>query len=56
MIWLAVLFAAVFGPDIKSVDAGGDASIIPSGVAVALFAVLATFVVAKYGFERARKS
>lgn len=56
LIWLAVLFDAVFGPDIKSVDAGGDAAVVPSAVAVALFAVLATFAVAKYGFDRTKKS
>jgi hypothetical protein len=56
MIWLAVLFDAVFGPDIKSVDAGGSASVVPSSVAVALFAVVATFAVARYGFDRARKT
>ena len=48
-IWLAVLFAAVFGPDIVSTSAGSSTT-IPSAVAVALFAVFATRVVAKYGF------
>lgn len=52
VIWLAVLFAAVFGPDIVNTSAGGDASTVPSGVAVALFASLATWPVAKYGFGR----
>lgn len=49
-IWLAVLFAAVFGPDIVSTDAGANTTTIPSAVAVALFALFATRVVAKYGF------
>jgi hypothetical protein len=47
-IWLAVLFAAVFGPDIVSTSASSSTT-IPSAVAVALFAVFATRVVAKYG-------
>jgi Mg/Co/Ni transporter MgtE len=50
VIWLAVLFAAVFGPDIVTVDAGGGSSRVPSAVAVALFAAIATWMVAKYGF------
>jgi Mg/Co/Ni transporter MgtE len=49
-MWLAVLFAAVFAPDIVSTDAGGGSTSIPSGVAVALFAVIGTRLVAKYGF------
>ena len=55
VIWLAVLFAAVSGSDIVNTSAGGDTSTVPSGVAVALFASLATWPVAKYGFGRGRK-
>ena len=51
-IWLAVLATAVFGPDIRSVDAGGSSTTVPSAVAVALFAVFATAAVAKHGFHR----
>jgi uncharacterized membrane protein (DUF485 family) len=54
VIWLAVLFAAVFGPDIVNTSAGGDRSSVPSAVPVALFGFLATWVVARYGFTRAR--
>jgi Mg/Co/Ni transporter MgtE len=52
VIWLAVLFAAVFGPDIVSSSTGGTSTTttVPSAVVVALFAWLATRVVAKYGF------
>jgi Mg/Co/Ni transporter MgtE len=51
VIWLAVLFAAVFGPDIVSANGGTSTTTsVPSAVAVALFAWLATRVVAKYGF------
>ena len=53
-MWLAVLFSAIFGPDIMSHDAGGNSTTIPSAVAVALFASLATWAVAKYGFGRRR--
>jgi hypothetical protein len=52
VMWLAVLFAAVFGPDIVTTDAGGGSSRVPSAVAVALFAAIGTWMVAKYGFAR----
>jgi len=55
VMWLAVLFDAVFGPDIVNHSAGGDFSSVPSAVAVALFAFLATWVVAWFGFRRDRK-
>jgi hypothetical protein len=55
VMWLAVLFDAIFGPDIVNSSAGGDHSTVPSAVAVALFAFLATWVVAKYGFRHERK-
>jgi len=52
VIWLAVLFSAVFGGDIVTIDAGGTNSTVPSAIAVALFATIATAAVAKYGFGR----
>jgi hypothetical protein len=52
VIWLAVLFAAVFGPDIVSTSSATNTSTVPSAVVVALFAWLATWMVAKYGFGR----
>lgn len=55
VIWLSVLFDAIYGPDIVNRSAGGDSSTVPSAVAVALFAFLATWVVAKYGYPRERK-
>jgi hypothetical protein len=55
VIWLSVLFDAIYGPDIVNRSAGGDFSTVPSAVAVALFAFLATWVVAKYGYPRERK-
>jgi hypothetical protein len=51
-IWLAVLFDAIYGPDIVTSSSGGsDSATIPSAVVVALFAFLATWPVAKYGFK-----
>ena len=55
VMWLAVLFDAVFGPDIVNRSAGGDSSTVPSAVAVALFAFLATWAVARVGFRHDRK-
>lgn len=56
VIWLAVLFSAIFGPDIVNTSGGGtNTSTVPSAVVVALFASLATWVVAKYGFGRQRR-
>jgi hypothetical protein len=54
VMWLAVLFDAIFGPNIYAHGAGGDSSIIPSAVVFALFAFFATWVVAKYGFRHGR--
>jgi hypothetical protein len=51
-MWLAVLFDALFGPDLVVSNASGTTT-IPSAIIVALFAYLATRVVARYGFRRA---
>jgi hypothetical protein len=51
-IWASVLLTVLFGPDITSIDAGGNSTTIPTGVVVALFALFATRAVAKYGFEK----
>jgi hypothetical protein len=52
VMWLAVLFDALFGPNIVSTSGGGtNTTTIPSAVAVALFAWLATKAVAKHGFS-----
>jgi uncharacterized membrane protein (DUF485 family) len=56
VMWLSVLFDAIFGPDIVTAGVAGDRSSVPSAVAVALFAFLATWVVARYGFRHERKS
>jgi hypothetical protein len=52
VIWLAVLFSAVFGSDLVTNNAGTNVSTVPSAVVVALFASLATWAVAKCGFGR----
>jgi hypothetical protein len=52
VMWLAVLFDALFGPDLVVSNASGTTT-IPSAIIVALFAYLATRVVARYGFRRA---
>jgi hypothetical protein len=53
VMWLAVLFDAIFGPDIASSNgAGTNTSTVPSAVAVAFFAFLGTWVVARHGFHR----
>lgn len=54
VMWLAVLCDAIFGPSIYAHGAGGDSSVIPSAVVLALFAFLATWVIAKYGFRHGR--
>ena len=55
VIWLAVLFVSLFGPDLVSSSAGGSFTKIPSGIAVAFFGLFATMSVAKYGFSRSKE-
>jgi len=54
-MWLSVLFAAIYGPDIVTSSAAGDHVDVPSAVVLAPFAFLATWVVARYGFRQQRK-
>jgi hypothetical protein len=56
VIWLAVLFVSLFGPDFVSTSAGGSFTKIPSGIAVAFFGLFATMSIAKYGFSRKKES
>jgi hypothetical protein len=53
VVWLAVLFTAIYGTNIVTSSAGGsDTATIPSAAFVALFAFLATWPIAKYGYGR----
>ena len=57
VIWLTVLFDALFGPDIVTVNGSGtNTSTVPSAVVTAFFAFLATWVVARYAFRRPPRS
>jgi hypothetical protein len=52
-MWLAVLFDGIYGNDmIFNGNTGGGPTIIPSAVAVALFAFIGTVAVAKRAFAR----
>jgi hypothetical protein len=55
VMWLSVLVTAAVGPDIVNHSASGDSSTVPSAVAVALFAFLATWVLARYAFRQRRE-
>ena len=52
-MWVVVAISAVWGPDFVSTSGvGGSTTTIPSGIAVAVFATIGTWIVAKYGFRR----
>ena len=51
-MWIAVAVTSVWGPDFVSSTPGGSSTTIPSGIAVALFACIGSWAVAKYGFAR----
>lgn len=55
VIWLAVLFASLYGPDIVSTTYLGDHTTVPAAVVIAPFAFFATWVVARYGYRRGEK-
>ncbi len=49
-MWMAVAVAAVWGPDFVSTSGSGtNTTTIPSGIAVAMFATIGTWFVARYG-------
>ena len=55
-MWIAVACSAAWGPDFVSTNGGGtNNTTIPSGIAVALFASIGTWAVAKYGLGQPRK-
>ena len=51
-MWLAVLFDGIYGGDMIFANPANGTTIIPSAVAVALFAVVGTAAVAKRAFAR----
>ena len=51
-IWLAVLFDGIFGGDMTFTNSPSQVTVMPSAVAVALFAAIATASVAKRAFGR----
>jgi len=51
VIWLVVLVAALFGPDLVSSNPASFTR-IPSAIIIAFFAWLATWVIARHGFVR----
>jgi hypothetical protein len=52
MMWIAVLFDGIFGSDMTFTNSSGQVTVMPSAVAIALFAAIATWGVAKRGFAR----
>lgn len=56
LMWLAVLFDGIYGGDIVAVSNDGSSTRIPSAVAVAFFAFLATAAVAKRAFAHTSDS
>jgi hypothetical protein len=55
-MWVAVACTSVWGSDIVSNSGpGGSSTTVPSGVAVALFAVLGTVAVARHGLDHNKK-
>jgi hypothetical protein len=52
MMWLAVLFDAVYGPNLVSNSNDGNSTTIPSAIFVAFFAFLASASVAKRAFRQ----
>ena len=52
VMWIAVLFASVYGGDFVSTNGSGtNSTTIPSAIIVALFAAIATGSVAKHAFR-----
>jgi uncharacterized membrane protein (DUF485 family) len=51
VMWLSVLFTAIFGKDILNSTVGGTSSSVPSAIVVAFFAFFGTWVVARHGFR-----
>jgi hypothetical protein len=55
-MWIAVAVTAVWGSDFMSSSGpGGTSTTIPSGIAVALFASIGSWAVARYGLASRRR-
>jgi hypothetical protein len=48
VMWVAVAVSAVWGPDLVSYSSDTNSTTIPSGIAVAMFAAIGTWAIAKY--------
>jgi divalent metal cation (Fe/Co/Zn/Cd) transporter len=54
-MWIAVSISAVWGPDfVLTTGAGTNSTTIPSGIAVAMFATIGTWAIARYAFRSGR--
>ena len=49
-MWIAVAVSTAWGADFVSTSSGGNSTTIPAGFAVAVFASIGTWAVAKHGF------
>ena len=50
-MWISVAACTAWGGDLVTYSSGGsDRATVPSGIAVALFASIGTWAVARYGF------
>jgi hypothetical protein len=52
VIWLSVMFEAVYGPAIETRGVAGDSSSVPIAVVGTVFAFFATWVLARRAFGR----
>jgi hypothetical protein len=50
VMWIAVAVSAAWGPDLVSYSSDTNSTTIPSGIAVAMFAAIGTWAIAKYAF------
>ena len=54
VIWLSVMFEAVYGPAIETRGVAGDSSSVPIAVVGTVFAFFATWVLARRAFRPRR--
>ena len=54
-MWIAVAVASVWGTDLVSTSSGGNSTTLPSGIAVAMFATIGSWAVAKHAFRHDRE-